>query len=58
MFALATGGPDHRELAHQNLGHTDAARKAYQEALRLEPRFGWVKNSLLPGLEKGVRPFP
>lgn len=45
-------------IAHQKLGHTEASRRAYQEALRLEPGFLWVKESLLPGLEKGVMPFP
>ena len=45
-------------VVHQKLGHADAARRAYQEALRLEPGFGWVSAVLLPGLEKGVQPFP
>lgn len=45
-------------LVHQKLGHKDESRRAYQEALRLEPGFAWVKDVLLPGLEKGVQPFP
>lgn len=45
-------------IVHQKLGHSAEARKAYQEALRIEPGFSWVKDQLLPGLEKGVQPFP
>ena len=45
-------------IVHQKLGHIDASRTAYQEALRIEPGFGWVKGVLLPGLDKGIQPFP
>lgn len=45
-------------IVHQKLGHAAEARAAFQEALRLEPGFLWVKDVLLPGLEKGVQPFP
>jgi len=45
-------------ITHQKLGHKEESRLAYQEALRLEPGFVWVKEVLLPGLEKGVMPFP
>lgn len=45
-------------IAHQKLGHKEESRRAYQEALRLEPAFAWVKEVLLPGLEKGIMPFP
>jgi tetratricopeptide (TPR) repeat protein len=45
-------------IVHQKLGHKEESRRAYQEALRLEPGFVWVKEALLPGLEKGVMPFP
>lgn len=45
-------------VVHQKLGHTEESRRAYQEALRLEPGFVWVKEGLLPGLEKGIQPFP
>jgi tetratricopeptide (TPR) repeat protein len=45
-------------VVHQKLGHTEESRRAYQEALRLEPGFLWVKEGLLPGLEKGIQPFP
>jgi tetratricopeptide (TPR) repeat protein len=45
-------------VMHQKLGHTDESRRAYQEALRIEPGLLWVKDGLLPGLEKGIQPFP
>ena len=45
-------------IVHQKLGHTAESRKAYQEALRIEPGFAWVKDQLLPGLDRGVQPFP
>ncbi len=45
-------------IVHQKLGHADESRKAYQEALRIEPGYVWVKEGLLPGLERGVQPFP
>jgi len=45
-------------IVHQKLGHAADARKAYEEALRIEPSFNWVKGQLLPGLDKGVQPFP
>ena len=45
-------------IVHQKLGHADESRKAYQAALRIEPGFTWVKDGLLPGLERGVQPFP
>jgi hypothetical protein len=45
-------------IAHQRLGHKDESRRAFQEALRLEPGFAWVRDVLLPGLERGVMPFP
>jgi len=45
-------------VMQQKLGHVDESRRAYQEALRLEPGFVWVRDNLLPGLEKGIQPFP
>lgn len=45
-------------VVHQKLGHGEDSRRAYQEALRLEPGFVWVRDRLLPGLEKGIQPFP
>jgi tetratricopeptide (TPR) repeat protein len=45
-------------IVHQKLGHKEESKLAYQEALRLEPGFGWVRDTLLPGLERGVMPFP
>src|SRR5262249_10771208 len=51
-------GPGRVGIVQQKLGHTAEARTAYQEALKLEPSFSWVKGQLLPGLERGVQPFP
>lgn len=45
-------------IVQQKLGHADLSRKAYQEALRLEPGFGWVNAVLLPALDAGKLPFP
>lgn len=45
-------------VVHQKLGHPAESRKAYTEALRIEPGFTWVKDQLLPGLDRGVQPFP
>lgn len=45
-------------IVHQKLGHKEESRRAYQEALRLEPTFLRVKEVLLPGLEKGIMPSP
>ncbi len=45
-------------IVHQKLGHADESRKAYQEALRIAPGYLWVKEELLPGLERGAQPFP
>jgi tetratricopeptide (TPR) repeat protein len=45
-------------IVHQKLGHKEESKLAYQEALRLAPGFGWVRDTLLPGLERGVMPFP
>ena len=36
----------------EKLNNLDAAKFAYQKAIALEPKFGWVKNQLLPALEK------
>lgn len=38
---------------HQSNGDTAAARSAYQAALRIEPEYAWVREFLLPALERG-----
>lgn len=38
--------------AELKLGHGDAARAAYEEALRIQPEYRWVKYVLLPALER------
>jgi tetratricopeptide (TPR) repeat protein len=38
--------------AYSALQKTDEARAAYEMALELNPKNGWVKKVLLPGLEK------
>ncbi len=45
-------------IVQQKLDHAAESRKAYEKALELEPGFNWVKYQLLPGLDKGVQPFP
>lgn len=45
-------------VVHQKLGQNAEARSSYEEALKIEPGFNWVKHQLLPGLAKGVQPFP
>ena len=37
-------------------GDRAAARAEYDEALALAPNSGWVKNVLVPALERGARP--
>lgn len=37
---------------HASLGDTEKAREAYQRALALEPRHSWVRDELLPGLDR------
>lgn len=37
---------------HQRTGDLEAARRAYQEALRLEPGYRWVRDVLLPALDR------
>ncbi len=41
-------------LAHQDRGELALARAAFAKALAINPDFGWVKNVLLPELEKAV----
>lgn len=38
-------------MAEAQQGNTAAARKAYNQALAINPEFGWVKYTLLPQLE-------
>lgn len=45
-------------IVHQKLDHKGASRKAYDTARSIESGFRWVKETLLPALEKGVQPFP
>lgn len=37
---------------HQTNGELEAARTAYETALRIEPDYAWVRGFLLPGLER------
>lgn len=39
-------------LAHQKAGDPAAARAAWEQALALEPDYGWVKFALIPGLDQ------
>jgi tetratricopeptide (TPR) repeat protein len=41
--------------AFAKLENYDAAKFAYQKALKIQPDFGWVKYALLPELEKKVQ---
>lgn len=41
-------------LAHQDRGELALARAAFAKALAINPDFSWVKNVLLPELEKAV----
>ena len=41
-------------LAYQDQGELALARAAFAKALAINPHFSWVKNVLLPGLEKAV----
>jgi len=45
-------------IVHQKQGRNDEARRAFDEALRMEPGFVWVSRVLIPGWAKGVLPFP
>ena len=39
-------------IAYQNRGELESARAAFEKALEVNPDFGWVKDGLLPKLEK------
>lgn len=39
-------------IAYQDLGELESARAAFEKALEIDPDFGWVKDGLLPKLEK------
>jgi len=39
-------------LAYQDRGELESARTAFEKALEIDPDFGWVKDVLLPELEK------
>jgi tetratricopeptide (TPR) repeat protein len=39
-------------IAYEKTEQPDKAKKVYEKALATEPDFGWVKNHLLPGLQK------
>ncbi len=41
-------------LAYQDRGELSLARAAFEKALAINPDFSWVKNMLLPELEKAV----
>lgn len=43
-------------MAYQDMGQTDKAEAYYQKALRVEPRFTWVKDELYPLLKKSTPP--
>ena len=43
-------------IAYQNQGELESARAAFEKALEIDPDFGWVKNWLLPELEKANSP--
>lgn len=38
-------------IAHNDKGDTTAARRAFEQALAVNPDYGWVKYVLLPGLD-------
>jgi tetratricopeptide (TPR) repeat protein len=39
-------------IAYQNQGELESARAAFEKALEIDPDFGWVRDWLLPELEK------
>ncbi len=39
-------------IAYQGQGELESARAAFEKALEIDPEFGWVKDWLLPELEK------
>lgn len=41
--------------AHQKLGDTTIAKAEYEKALAIDPNYAWVKNVILPGLEKPAK---
>lgn len=43
---------------HQTNGDLEAARAAYEAALRIEPDYAWVRGFLLPGLERAESSIP
>ena len=43
-------------IAYQNQGELESARTAFEKALEIDPDFGWVKDWLLPELEKANSP--
>ena len=43
-------------IAYQNQGELESARAAFEKALEIDPDFGWVKDWLLPELEKANSP--
>ena len=43
-------------IAYQNRGELEPARVAFEKALEIDPDFGWVKDWLLPELEKARSP--
>lgn len=43
-------------IAYQGQGELESARTAFEKALEIDPDFGWVKDWLLPELEKANSP--
>ena len=43
-------------IAYQGQGEQESARAAFEKALEIDPDFGWVKDWLLPELEKANSP--
>ena len=43
-------------IAYQGRGELESARAAFEKALEIDPDFGWVKDWLLPELEKARSP--
>ena len=43
-------------IAYQGQGELESARSAFEKALEVDPDFGWVKDWLLPELEKANSP--
>ena len=43
-------------IAYQGRGELESARAAFEKALEIDPDFGWVKDWLLPELEKTSSP--